>query len=264
MDNKIKEILENKYSTFEEDKRLFKDNSNYLEFLTTTIFVDKYLKEGNRILEVGAGTGAYSLHYAKKGYSVDAVELLDVNINVLKSKITSDLNIRAIQGNALDLSMFEDNTFDVTLVLGPMYHLFSDFDRAKAISEAIRVTKPNGVIHFAYLTNDSVVVRWLLMKHGFKNHTHLLDKDFQLMDIPEEVFAVTTIDKIKKQMNSFKLEFLNLVATDGISQIADDFVNALDQESFELWKNYHLSTCEREDLIGYSGHLLYVCRKKDD
>jgi ubiquinone/menaquinone biosynthesis C-methylase UbiE len=261
MDNKVKDILESKYSTFEEDKRLFKDNSNYLEFLTTTIFIDKYLKEGDRILEVGAGTGAYSLHYAKKGYSVDAVELLDVNINVLKSKITDDLNIRAIQGNALDLSMFKDNTFDVTLVLGPMYHLFSDEDRAKAISEAIRVTKPNGVIHFAYISNDSVVVRWLLMKHGFKNQTHLLDKDFQLIDEPEEVFSVINIEKIKNLMSNFKVEFLNLVATDGISQIVDDFVNALDEESFNLWKQYHLSTCQREDLIGYSGHLLYICRK---
>ena len=262
MDNKVKEILEAKYSTFEEEKRLFKDNSNYLEFLTTTIFIDKYLKENNRILEVGAGAGAYSLHYAKKGYSVDAVELLDVNINALRKNITNDLNIRAIQGNALDLNMFEDNTFDVTLVLGPLYHLFNDKDKEKAISEAIRVTKPNGIIHIAHITNDSVIVRWLLMKHSFKNHTHLLDENFQLKDIPEEVFAVTTVDKVKKQMSKFNVEFMHLVATDGISQITDDFVNALDQESFELWKDYHLNTCEREDLIGYSGHLLYVCRKK--
>jgi ubiquinone/menaquinone biosynthesis C-methylase UbiE len=262
MENNIKEILEAKYSSFEEEKRLFKDNSNHLEFITTTIFIDKYLKENDKILEVGAGAGAYSLYYAKKGYSVDAVELLDVNINALRKNITKDLNIRAIQGNALDLNMFLDNTFDVTLVLGPMYHLFNDEDKAQAIKEAIRVTKPNGIIHFAHLTNDSVVVRWLLMKHGFKNYTDLLDKDFQLEDKPEEVFAVTTVDKIKKQMSNFDVEFLHLVATDGISQIADDFVNDLDEESFNLWKQYHLHTCEREDLIGYSGHLLYICKKK--
>ena len=57
------------------------------------------------------------------------------------------------QENAKDLSCFADNTFDVTLLLGPMYHLFTVEDQKKALAEAIRVTKPGGVIFAAYCGN---------------------------------------------------------------------------------------------------------------
>ena len=42
-----------------EDDRLIKDKMHYIEFITTTHYIDKYLKHGDRLLEVGAGTGAF-------------------------------------------------------------------------------------------------------------------------------------------------------------------------------------------------------------
>lgn len=96
--------------------------------------------EEERILEVGAGTVAYSLYYASKGYKVNAIEFVEHNLDILKSKITDNMYINAEQGDAVDLSRFKDNTFDITLVLGPLYHSFDDKDINKAISEAIRVT----------------------------------------------------------------------------------------------------------------------------
>ena len=56
------------------------------------------------------------------------------------------MNIKAFQGDALNLSNIEDNTYDITLVLGPLYHLYNDEDINNAIKEAIRVTKKDGVI----------------------------------------------------------------------------------------------------------------------
>ncbi len=61
--------------------------------------------------------------FSKKGYQVDSLELVQHNLDILKSKITSDMNIKAIQSNALDMSIYNDNTFDVVLCLGPLYHL---------------------------------------------------------------------------------------------------------------------------------------------
>ena len=48
--------------------------------------------------------------------------------------------------------MLEDNTYDVTLVFGPLYHLYEADEVNKAIDEAIRVTKKNGVILFAFIS----------------------------------------------------------------------------------------------------------------
>ncbi|MEE3343147.1 MAG: class I SAM-dependent methyltransferase [Bacilli bacterium] len=244
-----------------EEQRLSKDKAHSVEYLTTKKYIEKYLKKGDKILEVGAGTGAYSLHYANLGYNVNSIEFLKGNLNILKSKITKNMNITAEQGDALDLSRFKDNTFDVTLVLGPLYHLFTEQDKRKAIEEAIRVTKKDGLIFLAYLTSDSAFISYCLKKH------HLLDKDlydknFKLKDIPEEVFSEFHIEEFKNIMNSYNIEYLHNVATDGLAGILREYVNDLTDEEFNVFLNYHYSTCEREDLQGYSSHMLYICRKK--
>ena len=146
-DRNLDKIINSFYGNeYVEDNRLTSDKMHYIEFITTTKYIDKYLKNKDRILEIGAGTGAYSLYYAKKGYQVDAVELAQANVDVFKSKITEDMKANVIQGNAIDLSMYEDNTFDITLCLGPLYHLFKPEETKKAIDEAIRVTKKGGNI----------------------------------------------------------------------------------------------------------------------
>src|SRR6056297_1785471 len=100
---------------FDEDSRLSKTQANTVEFITTINYIDKHLKKEDKILDIGAGTGAYSIHYANKGYDVTAVEPVKKNLDILKSKITSDMNIEAKLGNALDLSEYEDNVFDLIL-----------------------------------------------------------------------------------------------------------------------------------------------------
>ena len=142
----IRKILENYYSRGEEKNRLVKDKAHQVEFLTTVRYIDKYLEVGNKILEIGAGTGRYSIYYAKKGYEVESVELVKSNIEEFKKHITNDMKIKINEGNALDLYMYNDNTFDITLLLGPVYHLFSIEEKREAIEEAIRVTKPSGKI----------------------------------------------------------------------------------------------------------------------
>ena len=89
MDNReLDEILNNHYSNdYTEDDRLIKDKTHQVEYITTLKYIDKYLKKGDRVLEVGAGTGIYSLGLAKRGYQVDAVELVNDNLNILKSMI---------------------------------------------------------------------------------------------------------------------------------------------------------------------------------
>lgn len=136
----IKEILTEFYNSYDEDRRL-RSSHGMVEFLTTMHYIETYLKPGDRVLEVGAGTGRYSHALARQGYTVDAVELVEHNIKVFRENTQENENIRVIQGDALDLSAFEDHTYDMTLLLGPLYHLYSLEDKRRAVSEALRVTK---------------------------------------------------------------------------------------------------------------------------
>lgn len=91
-------------------------------------YVEKYLKPNMRVLEIGAATGRYSHALAQKGYRVDAVELVEHNIEIFKQNTIEGEPVTITQGNAMDLSAFESDTYDITLLLGPMYHLFTRED----------------------------------------------------------------------------------------------------------------------------------------
>jgi len=254
--------LKSYYELGGEDGRLTKDNSHSIEFLTTTKYVEKYLKASDKILEVGAGTGIYSLYYANKGHDVEAVELIQYNIDIFKTKITDNMNINVRQGNAIDLSMYDDNSFDITLVLGPLYHLYTEEDKKKAISEALRVTKKDGYIFLAYLTHGSVILNWGLKKGNLLELKRVCDEEYRFKDIPKEIFTMFYIDEFEKLMKEYNCEFINDVATDGISNFAREMINELSEEEFEVWLDYHMKTCERKDIQGYSSHMLYIGRKK--
>ena len=261
LDNILNEHYKDGY---DEDERLTKDKMHHIEFITTTKYIEKYLKPGDRILEVGAGTGAYSLYYANQGYKVDAIELIQSNIDVMKSKIKDNMDINVIQGNAIDLSMYGDNSFDITLVLGPLYHLFKPEEEEKAISEAIRVTKPKGKILIAFILFDLTVLTWgFQMKNIYDNYGDgkEVSLDFKPNNDEKLIFNMRYFDGVKKLMNKFDVKKLTYVATDGVGRAIRDTINEMTEEEYQTFVKYHLSICEREDLIGYSGHILSIVEK---
>lgn len=135
------EILNSFYDDIDEDSRLDRSRYGQLEYITTMNYIHRYAKAGAKILEIGAGTGRYSITLAKEGYKVTAVELVESNLEVLRKNGSGIKNIVSYQGDALNLDKFEDNKFDITLLFGPMYHLYDKKDVHKALDEAIRVTK---------------------------------------------------------------------------------------------------------------------------
>lgn len=263
MINNRNEILNKFYNEIcNEDTRLDQKHRK-LEFLTTDRYVQKYLKPNCRILEVGAGTGRYSLYYASQGYKVNSIEYVQHNLDVLKSKITDNMNIVAEQGDAIDLSRFEDNIFDIVLVLGPLYHLYTEEEINKCINEAKRVCKNNGIMMFAYLPNDSIMISWALLKghlkFGYDNKR--FDQNFKIISEPSEIMRAFYIDELEKIMNSNNIEKINNISTSGVAPHFRNIIDNLSEEEFEIWKNYHFSSCERKEVQGYSTHMLYICKK---
>ena len=100
------------YDIFDEGTRL-STKSTQIEFLTTIRQIEKHLRSGMRILDLGAGTGKYSIYFAKHGYEVTAVELVEKHVKEIRDRVSLDMPIQVFQGNALDLSMIEDNTYDI-------------------------------------------------------------------------------------------------------------------------------------------------------
>ncbi len=259
------DYLEEYYNSYDEEKRLLSRHGQ-VEYLTTMKYIEECLEgiSDPGILEVGAGTGRYSVTLAKRGLKVTAVELVEHNLEILRSKLDNTERITAIQGNALDLSRFPDNSFDLTMLLGPMYHLFTKEEKLKALSEAVRVTKSGGHILVAYCMNEPTVIQYIF---GM-NHLHemmervMLTPDWHCVSDPAELFDLVRTEDIADLDAAVPVKRIKLVAADGATNYKREFIDAMDDETFGRWMDYHFAICERQDLIGASHHTLDILRKE--
>lgn len=255
-------MVEAFYGAIDEDGRLIRSRHGQLEFATTMAYIHRFAAKGARILEVGAGTGRYSIALAREGYDVTAVELVAHNLDVLRRNAAGLERLRAYQGDALDLSRFEDGAFDVTLVLGPLYHLYDEADVRGAIREAIRVTRRGGCILMAFLSVYAVLYANYLNGKLLAGLEENFDAEGGVRHFREQLFTGYDVAEFEALLAGEAVEHLATVATDGVLELAEgrgDF--GLTDEGFEAYKRLHLKTCEKRELLGCSSHLLYVGRR---
>ena len=257
------ELLTQFYENYDEEGRLLSRHGS-VEFLTTMRYIDKYLRPGMRILEVGAATGRYSHTLARRGFRVDAVELVQHNVDIFNSLTQPGEEITIRQGDARDLSCFDDETYDIVLLLGPMYHLFTEEDQRKALSESLRVLKQGGVLFAAYCGNDATMVNYCFGQEMLKqeHYQRLVDMEtFKAIADPAETFVLYRREDVEALMAAYPVTRLHFVGSDMFTNYMREAVDNMDDEFFSLFLRYHFATCERSDLVGASHHFLDICRK---
>lgn len=292
--------LEQYYNKFNEEKRLV-SRYGQVEYLTSMRYIHKYLEllrrdisltpdlqvsedislnpesvytlhptEGCRemilrdnseikILDIGAGTGRYSVALAGEGYDVTAVELVKYNLGILKQKGST---VKAMQGNALKLSKLEDHTFDLTLLFGPMYHLFTKEDKCQALREAMRVTKPGGIIMVAYCMNE-----YCVLTYAFKEK-HLseclakgrLNEEYHSRSEKKDLYDYVRLEDIDAVNEEVGIKRIQIISPDGPTNYMRNMVNEMNDTEFSHYMEYIYTICERQDLIGAGAHTVDILK----
>jgi len=253
------ELLKEYYNKFNEDKRL-KSRHGIVEFNTSIKYILEYLKNYNnpKILDLGAGTGKYSIYLNNLGYDVTAVELVKHN---LKYITMNNPSIKAFLGNALDLSKFKDNSFDFIIMFGPMYHLTKKDDQIKALNEAKRVLTKDGIIFVCYYMNDYAII-----KHGFidgfiKEKINDIDNDFHIKNKESELYAyyrLEDIDNLNKELNFKRID---IFTQDLLTDYFRKDINKMDEETFKLYMDYVYKVSNKKELIGIGSHIVDIIKK---
>ena len=257
--------LEDYYNNYNEEERLLSRHGQ-VEYLTTMRYIEACLEgiSSPGILEIGAGTGRYSVTLAKQGRRVTAVELIEHNLEILRGKLDGTEAITTIRGNALDLSGLSDNAFDLTMLLGPMYHLYTKEEKLQALSEAVRVTKPGGHILVAYCMNEPTVIQYVFGLNHLREvmDLNMLTSDWHCISEPRDLFEMVRTEDIAELDAAVPVRRIKLVAADGATNYTRELIDAMDDETFDKWMEYHFAICERQDLIGASHHTLDILVKE--
>ena len=253
--------IEKYYNKFNEDKRL-SSRHGQIEFTVSMHFLQKYIGDKIcKILDIGAGTGKYSIALSDNGHDVTAVELVKKNLSVLQQK---NSNVKAYQGNALSLKKFKDETFDITIMFGPMYHLFSTQDKVQALKEAKRVTKKGGYIFVAYLLADYALIRHGIMDNNIRSSlaNGKIDKEYNIVSTLDDLYSYVRLYQIDEYNSLAGLTRKTIFSPDGATDYIRPYINKLSQEDFEYFVNYQIANAERIDLLGASSHVVDVLIKE--
>jgi SAM-dependent methyltransferase len=108
-------------------------------------YLGRFVRAGDRVLDVGCGPGRFTLELARLGAVVVAADISQGQLDLHRARVP-DLAVEArVVADVTDLSQFEDRAFDATVCYGgPLSYVVDEAPRAAA--ELARVTRPGGHI----------------------------------------------------------------------------------------------------------------------
>ncbi|MFR5874972.1 MAG: class I SAM-dependent methyltransferase [Eubacterium sp.] len=246
------------YNSGYENKRLRTDNAHSIEYLTSVHYFNKLFPKKAKILDCCAGGGIYSYYLAEKGYSVTVSDLSPRNIDTIKSNRKSKLFDEILRLNVLDMSCFEDDSFDIVLCMGAFYHLKNRDERSKCISECLRVLKNGGLFVLSYINrNPCVLYQFWQKPKNIKDQAEIIETG------DNNLFYAVDFDEIDSVVDEFGLEKIKNIGVDGSAYPLHKKINSLNKKHFNDFFDYHLSVCEQPSIIGNSMHGLLFAKKEN-
>ena len=252
------------YASYQEENRATSSRANGIEFHFTRKILNDFIKKESNIIELGCGTGHYGMHFADRCSRYTGVDLSPDNIATFQNKILAEgkENIRAVVGNAMSVPEFSDNSFDVVLCLGPMYHLKRS-DRMKVFGECKRIAKKDATLAFAYINSIGAYAGWCVnddsrgMYPNDAANQYFLD-DHVAYDNPD-VFFLTSPEEMEHDAMESQLETIQNNGLDFF--FAQTAINGMSDEQFASYMALADAMSNSPSCTGLADHALLVCRK---
>lgn len=243
---------------YDEEQRLSDhcDNRHKVERIVKTSILEDLVKKHNvsNIADIGAGTGLYSIYFAKQGLDVSACDIVPKHVDMIKEKAHKNhLNVNAFVSDAFNVNLPSD-TFDMVLLAGPIYHLHTEEEKLMALKEAKRIAKIGGVVVVDYLSDIHGYIQHMLLDSTFLNQ----EVDFSNID---DVFSYDNYEKMVAFSKKLDMECTNVFGTDGITRFLREDINAFNEDLLQKWIDFVKSISNKREVVDLSEHCLCVLKK---
>ncbi len=253
------------YQNYREEDRLTTNNARKIEFIITKRVFEEHFPKKGQILDVAAGTGIYSFLLDEKGYDVTALDITPRHIELInKHKNEVGSNINTGVNDASNLKQYEDETFDIVLCMGPLYHIIDTAIREKCINECNRVLKKGGILVVSYINRFSAFpyvsfqdTKYMDISLGKQLvETGVLKSDDELCFWTDTYYH--TPQEIEEIFNKLNYKVIDHLSPDGITPFHKNLVDKFSDEEFNTWCEYQYMTCREKSILGAGNHGLIL------
>lgn len=261
-------VIENWYdSEYDEWSRL---DRHKIEFEITKRYMNTYITGNSlEILDIGGGPGRYSFYLAEKGHQVTLLDLSQHHIDIAREK-SKELDISLadyIKGDALDLTQFSQERFDVVLLMGPLYHLINKEGRQKAIMEALRVLKKGGFLiasfisKYAPLNEAMKYLEFTGEESEVDNLLHYLENGENEDGNGFTMAYFIGVEEAQSLMADVGLKQHIFAGVEGVLGFKEEEAVNLPAEEFKKCIDIVFAVSQDKYLLGASNHFLYIGQK---
>jgi len=256
------------HNTEQEHQRL---ERHRLEYDVTWRHFEKYLPPEGSILEIGAATGRYTVELARRGYTITAVDMSVALLNECMKNVAAEglsERVQFVMADARDLSQVVLETFDVVLLMGPLYHLVLETDRKLALRQARERLRENGLIFSSFISRYGIlgelmkkVPEWIENQAEVRS---VMNMGRDPNDHPQGGFRgyFVKVDEAVAMHETAGFETLALAGVEPAISACDEIYNQLEGKPRELWLDLLYEVSTEPSIIGASRHLLYAGRKR--
>lgn len=245
------------YDASDERTRLTRSKHGMVEYLITMRYFDEMIRPGSKILDCCAGAGVYAFELAKE-HTVIASDLSPKNVRQMRECQEENHLLQEIyQMDACDMSQFDDDSFDVVLCMGALYHIFDERMRGKVIQECKRVCKKDGLLVFAYLN------KWGSFFNGMVNNLKSMEMLYQEYGSGnhEGIFYRSSPAEMQSLCEQEDLKCIYNVGIDHFVYLDSEKIDSMSEKEYKKLLEYQYLASKDSQIAGTSLHGLWIGRK---